>query len=489
MTLTIQTIIGASVITLLSACGGSGGSNSSQGVAASSTIASQYQGTWLAQAYGRGLKIGASKIEFFDYTSGFCLLENEESGVTTADIESIYLLEGDELVEFGGTGTASFSAPATRFRPANTLPTACQSGYTKQRGQPGYQEDAAADLWLFFQMLDEYSVSPEAAQVDIAQLYATVRETVPDQEDDAALTEAIYQLLLPLGDIHSSLVTPDSVVKLERKPTLVYLLLEEYLTLNAIEPPLSDAQVAAANAYIDSELARDTQVALSYADGAAGVHRGANDQLAWFENAGVGYLAIYAMTDFAASGDKEDQLSALESALDAAISDLRDVDALIVDVRRNGGGQDFLSLAIASRFVANPTLVYRKQARLGNARTALQDVVIAPRGEVQYLGPVYLLTSHSTVSAAEAFTLAMRELPQVTLVGQPTQGAFSDVLEKHLTNGFEVTLSNEYYLSVDGQWFEGQGVPVDIAAPVFARAARQEGIDAGIEVVLTALSP
>lgn len=50
--------------------------------------------------------------------------------------------------------------------------------------------------------------------------------------------------------------------------------------------------------------------------------------------------------------------------------------------------------------------------------TDLQDIEIGAH-QGAYAGPVYLLTSRNTISAAETFTLALRELPQVTVMRTP----------------------------------------------------------------------
>jgi C-terminal processing protease CtpA/Prc len=72
---------------------------------------------------------------------------------------------------------------------------------------------------------------------------------------------------------------------------------------------------------------------------------------------------------------------------------------------------------------------------------------------------VYLLTSSLTVSAGEVFALAMSALPTVTVLGEPTQGILSDNLFHRLPSGWEVSLSNEVYETLDGRCFEGVGVP------------------------------
>jgi C-terminal processing protease CtpA/Prc len=109
------------------------------------------------------------------------------------------------------------------------------------------------------------------------------------------------------------------------------------------------------------------------------------------------------------------------------------------------------------------------------------DINIAPRSEINYLGPIVVLISASTVSAAETFTMIMDEMPNVTLIGETTHGAFSNVLEWTLPNGFNIGMSNEFYLTPDGVWYEGTGIPVDIEVPFFTREQREQGVDLGIE--------
>ena len=112
---------------------------------------------------------------------------------------------------------------------------------------------------------------------------------------------------------------------------------------------------------------------------------------------------------------------------------------------------------------------------------------LKPRGDFQYLAPVFVLTSNQTASAAEVFTLAMRALPQVTLVGESTQGGLSDQLDKQLSNGWPASVANEYYLTPQGESFEATGIPVDLEILQLSRAARLAGVDAGIEAVINLL--
>lgn len=177
-----------------------------------------------------------------------------------------------------------------------------------------------------------------------------------------------------------------------------------------------------------------------------------------------------------------------DSVIDTVLADLVNVDGLIIDVRENQGGTDLYSLAIASRFVASDLPVFSKQTRLADSFTPPINVIISPRGDEQYLGNIVLLTSSTTTSAAEKFVLAMRALPNVTVVGESTQGALSYRLEKMLPNGINVSLSNEKYLSHDGQWYEAVGIPVDVEVPYATLEQRLEEVDLGIETAIAILT-
>ena len=146
--------------------------------------------------------------------------------------------------------------------------------------------------------------------------------------------------------------------------------------------------------------------------------------------------------------------ASLELALDRAMTLFEGVKAVIVDVSMNDGGHDTIARSIASRFVAEPTIAYSKYA--GDSATEKpQPIYILPSGKHRFTGPVYLMTSHATLSAGEVFVLAMRSLPNVIQIGEATNGSFSDALSKPLPNGWMLSLSNEIYLDSTGAGWEG----------------------------------
>jgi carboxyl-terminal processing protease len=146
---------------------------------------------------------------------------------------------------------------------------------------------------------------------------------------------------------------------------------------------------------------------------------------------------------------------------------LKDCDGIVVDMRFNHGGFDPAAQIIASRFADQKRVAFYKQAINGKGRTPQQTIYIQPAEKYTFTKPVVLLTSESTISAAEIFTFFMMPLPHVTRMGEPTQGVHSDVLVKALPNGWMVGLSNEIYTASDGKVYEGLGIPVDIQTPVY----------------------
>jgi len=191
----------------------------------------------------------------------------------------------------------------------------------------------------------------------------------------------------------------------------------------------------------------------------------------------MGYLLITDMSEF--SDDDSDGQTDFELAtqlMKVIMADLIRVDGLIIDIRLNQGGDDLVSHAIAKHFFTDEVLVYRKQARLNDSRTPLRDVYIKPANTLNFTGPIALLTSESTASAAEIFTLIMRERPNTTLIGEATAGSLSDVLEGRVSSPIFFGLSNEWYLTPNGTWFERQGIPVDIDVPFPSKEDQDEAL-------------
>ena len=80
----------------------------------------------------------------------------------------------------------------------------------------------------------------------------------------------------------------------------------------------------------------------------------------------------------------------------------------------------------------------------------------------------------------------IKRAPAVTRVGEATQGVFSDVLGRHLPNGWEFVLANERFVT-DGKSYDVTGIQPDVPVESFTPAARATGKDAAVEKALAIL--
>lgn len=172
----------------------------------------------------------------------------------------------------------------------------------------------------------------------------------------------------------------------------------------------------------------------------------------------LGYLRLDEMTEKITFGK-------FKRAIDKSIQAFHLKKGLIIDLRFNGGGWDYNAYKLASRFVAKgKTIGHFERLRIKgtNEYTQMKYRTVKSKGKKQFTKPIVILTSDFTASAAEVFVLLMRELPNVSIIGENTEGIFSDMYEFKLPNKWIVTLSHQQYFSQDKENFEGKGISPDI---------------------------
>lgn len=186
----------------------------------------------------------------------------------------------------------------------------------------------------------------------------------------------------------------------------------------------------------------------------------------------IGYIFIGDMEE----GDPAD--------IDIAIDALSETEAIIFDIRYNGGGFDEFSARIAGAFADKEELIYTVQTKSGpgpNEFDEIREYYTEPIGDVQYLKPVILLTDAYTVSAAEIFLFHMNAFDHVTQVGDTTAGDFSDTsILRFLPNGWVYQYSIQKFLLPDGSSLDGLGHVPDIYVQ-----NSEADIQAGNDLVIT----
>jgi C-terminal processing protease CtpA/Prc len=91
---------------------------------------------------------------------------------------------------------------------------------------------------------------------------------------------------------------------------------------------------------------------------------------------------------------------------------------------------------------------------------------------------VFVLAGRGSLSSNESFVAAMREIPQVTVVGDTTGGATANPVARPYLDGWKVWVSTWYATLPDGSPIEGRGIPPDIVLPFSGIGERDPVISA-----------
>ena len=150
-------------------------------------------------------------------------------------------------------------------------------------------------------------------------------------------------------------------------------------------------------------------------------------------------------------------------AIDAALALLQWTDAVIIDLRNNGGGSPAMVGYLASAFTPRGADIYNTfVSREGTSSEAPRDWHPAPRLDV----PLYILTSGRTGSAAEALAYTLKNAGRAIVVGERTAGAANPGGPVDAGEGFSVFVSTGSPVSpVTGGNWEGDGVEPTLEAP------------------------
>jgi retinol-binding protein 3 len=149
----------------------------------------------------------------------------------------------------------------------------------------------------------------------------------------------------------------------------------------------------------------------------------------------------------------------------AALNFLANVDALIIDLRDNGGGSPDMVSFIASYLFSERTRLNDIYNRKENKTTEYWTKPDVPGKKI--IGkPVFVLTSKRTFSAAEDFTYAVKNLKRATIVGETTGGGAHPTrgcrVDDHFLIGVPFARSISTITKTD---WEGTGVEPDVKAP------------------------
>ena len=146
-------------------------------------------------------------------------------------------------------------------------------------------------------------------------------------------------------------------------------------------------------------------------------------------------------------------------------TNLRHARGLVLDLRDNGGGDAEAMTDIASVFLPTDTSLGRFNDRAGQITSTPQTratMLLAADEIARFNGPVVLLTSARTASAAEIFAAALREHGRARIIGEATCGCVLGIRQRHLLpDGGALDLSELDFHTANGTRLEGAGLTPD----------------------------
>jgi carboxyl-terminal processing protease len=200
-------------------------------------------------------------------------------------------------------------------------------------------------------------------------------------------------------------------------------------------------------------------------------------QFRWLED-DVAYVALNTFSDWAQV-----------ERFDSIAPELHRAAGVIIDVRRNGGGNNGVARRIIARHLARDTLVgARWRTRINNAayrawgrytgqewareywpyytgkawHEGEPETVVPDTSFAKLEVPIVVLIGRNTGSAAEDFLVWLSELDNVTFVGEPTTGSTGQALGIDLPGGGSARILTKHDAYPDGREFLGIGIQPDV---------------------------
>ncbi|MFC2090368.1 S41 family peptidase [Bacteroidota bacterium] len=298
--------------------------------------------------------------------------------------------------------------------------TSCEKAFFE--AEPENNPEALfEDFWNTFNT--DYA-SFQIRGVNWQEVYDTYRPQVSSETTEEELTEILYQLIRTLDDGHVSLTVPGKEIYYSNR-----------IWGERIGSELFDLELLKSK-YMNNEYTVSGYDFNSY--GMMGK---------------IGYLHIEAFS-----------LNILE--MNDILDYFDSAEGLILDLRGNIGGDFTYAITEFRRLTDEERLIFSSRTKTGKGNgedeyTDWYDWNLSPAGPY-FDKPIVLLTDRMTISAAERATMILKALPNVTHMGDTTNGAAATKIGKELANGWDYSLVAQQLKFYDGIDYEGTGLPPDI---------------------------
>lgn len=163
-------------------------------------------------------------------------------------------------------------------------------------------------------------------------------------------------------------------------------------------------------------------------------------------------------------------LAWVAESITAAMTLIAHTDALIVDLRQNGGGDPNTVAFMTSYLLDERTHLNSFYLRQGDRIEQFWTQEWVPGKRFGQRKPVYVLTANFTFSGAEEFSYNLKHLKRATIVGETTGGGAHPGRKHRLSPHFQISIPDGRAINpITNTNWEGVGVEPDV--PVAASDA------------------
>jgi carboxyl-terminal processing protease len=152
-----------------------------------------------------------------------------------------------------------------------------------------------------------------------------------------------------------------------------------------------------------------------------------------------------------------------------ALERFRNSRGIVIDLRRNGGGDLSVLLPIASYFFGKKTLFAKDSTRSGKPLSEFAGIFKLPLelyvgkpSEQIYSGPVVILVDARSASSSEVFAAGMQDSQRAKIVGSQSCGCVLGIAKpREMKGGGVLEMSEVLWFSPKGRKLEGTGIIPD----------------------------